>query len=116
MNSTNLTGRITAEPRRSDNGTTRCWFTLAVDRPGSDQADFIPITCFDKLAAAVAEHTGKGHLVAVEGRLRTSSYDQDGTTVYRTDVIARRIEFLKAPKDNGQTTPTSVEDADAEPF
>jgi single-strand DNA-binding protein len=38
----------------------------------------------------------KGRLVAVQGRLQTGSYkNKDGVTVYTTDVVADRVEFLE---------------------
>lgn len=93
------------------------FFTIALDRPGSDGGtDFIGITCFGPTARAVAEHIGKGHLVAIQGRLRSSRFEQDGQTIHSLDVIANRVEFLKAPKGSDQVTPTGAEDADAEPF
>ena len=117
MNTLQLTGRLTRDASLTEGSTDRAFFTIAIDRPGSDGGtDFIGITCFGPTARAVAEHIGKGHLVAIQGRLRSSRFEQDGQTIHSLDVIANRVEFLKAPKDNGQTTPTSAEDADAEPF
>lgn len=38
----------------------------------------------------------KGRLVGVQGRLQTGSYtNKDGATVYTTDVVADRVEFLE---------------------
>ena len=62
----------------------------------------------------VYEYTDKGHLVSVEGRISSGKYVNDaGETVYTLDVIANRVEFLKAPKAT-TTTPESVDTDDTE--
>lgn len=76
-----------------------CTATLAVDRPVSGdaekQADFIRITIFGKSAETFSRYLTKGRQVAVEGRIQTGSYqNQKGDTVYTTDVIANRFEFI----------------------
>ena len=110
MNSIHLIGRLTKTPRLTITSTdkTRVNFTLAVDGTNGTP-DYVPITCFSKLAENVAEYTDKGHLVAVEGRISSGKYVNDaGETVYTLDVIANRVEFLKAPKAT-TTTPDTVD-------
>ena len=115
MNSIHLIGRLTKAPRLTITSTdkTRVNFTLAVDGTNGTP-DYIPVTCFSKLAENVAEYTDKGHLVAVEGRISSGKYVNDaGETVYLLDVIANRVEFLTAPKAT-TTTPESVDPDDTE--
>ena len=89
MNSVILIGRLARDPELSYTPNTQsavCRFTIAVDRPrrqGEDQgADFIRITVW-------------GRQVAVMGRIQTGSYkNREGVTVYTTDVVADRVEFL----------------------
>jgi len=117
MNTLQLTGRLTRDAQLSGGSTDRAFFTIAIDRPGSDGGtDFIGITCFGPTARAVAEHIGKGHLVAVQGRLRSTRFEQDGKTIHSLDVIAHRVEFLARPKANGSSAITTAEDPDNEPF
>jgi len=107
MNTLTLTGHLVRDPKLTEGTTDRAFFTIAIDRPGSDGGtDFIGITCFAATARAVAQHIGKGHLVAIQGRLRSSRFEQDGQTIHSLDVIANRVEFLKAP-----TSPTTSEEA-----
>jgi len=78
-------------------------FTLAIDRPvgqGKEkQTDFPRITVFGKQAENCEKFISKGKMVGVSGRLQTGSYkDKDGKTVYTTDVVADRVEFL-SPKN-----------------
>ena len=101
MNNVVLIGRLTRDPElryipESQNAVAT--FTLAVDRPFSKekQADFIRITVFGKQAENCERLLAKGRLTAVQGRIQTGSYkNKEGVTVYTTDVIAERVEFLE---------------------
>lgn len=95
MNIATLIGRLTRDPERVDRGgTVICNFTIAVDRP-KDGADFIRITVFGKQAENCSQYLTKGRQVAVQGHIQTGSYpNKDGQTVYTTDVIGDRIDFL----------------------
>ena len=101
MNNVVLIGRLTRDPElryipESQNAVAT--FTLAVDRPFSKekQADFIRITVFGKQAENCERYLAKGRLTAVQGRIQTGSYkNKEGVTVYTTDVIADRVEFLE---------------------
>ena len=102
MNSVVLIGRLTRDPELSytpNTQTAACRFTIAVDRPrkdGQDQgADFIRITVWGRQAETCDRYLSKGRQVAVHGRIQTGSYkNRDGETVYTTDVVADRVEFL----------------------
>ena len=68
------------------------------------QTDWSSVTVFsDNLRKRLANGGGRvGNLIAIEGRIKTSSYDKDGETVYRTDLIAIDMEVLHfARKDGG---------------
>ena len=102
MNSVVLIGRLTRDPELSYTPNTQtavCRFTLAVDRPrrqGEDQgADFIRITVWGKQGETCDRYLSKGRQAAVHGRIETGSYkNREGVTVYTTDVVADRVEFL----------------------
>ena len=112
MNNLNITGRLVRQATLRNNGDkARANFTLAVDGYGNTPTSFIPVTCFGRTAELVAEYTDKGHLIGIEGRITSGKYVNDnGETIYTLDVIANRVEFLKAPR-SATTTPESV-DAD----
>lgn len=103
MNSVVLIGRLTRDPEvryTSGTQTAVCTFTVAIDRPvkagGEKQADFPRVICFGKQAENCERFLAKGRLVGVQGRLQTGSYtNKDGATVYTTDVVADRVEFLE---------------------
>lgn len=103
MNSVVLIGRLTRDPEtRYTSGSQMavCTFTIAIDRvtrQGEEKkTDFPRITVFGKQAENCERFLKKGRLVGVQGRLQTGSYtNKDGATVYTTDVVADRVEFLE---------------------
>lgn len=109
MNQVVLIGRLTKDPELSytpNNQTAVCHFTLAVDRPvgqGKErQADFIRITVFGRQAENCDRFLQKGRQAAVLGRIQTGSYkNREGVTVYTTDVIADRVEFIGGAGNGG---------------
>ena len=103
MNSVVLIGRLTKDPEVRYTATTQmavAQFTIAIDRPvkagAEKQTDFPRVTVFGKQAENCEKYLAKGRLVGIQGSLQTGSYQkQDGTTVYTTDVVANRVEFLE---------------------
>lgn len=96
MNIVILIGRLTRDPKEITSGVR---FTLAIDRPqaedGTKSADFPTVTVFGRQAESCKRYLAKGRQVAVQGALSTGSYtDKNGNTVYTTEVIARRVQFL----------------------
>jgi single-strand DNA-binding protein len=102
-----LIGRMTADPelRYTANGNATCTFTIAVDRgfksqDGEKQTDFLNVVCWRQLAENVAQYTGKGSLVAVEGRLQARTYEnQEGQKRKVVEVVANTVKFLDKKKD-----------------
>jgi single-strand DNA-binding protein len=100
VNSVVLIGRLTANPMsHAGESHESATFRLAVPRTGSDQADFIDVVTFDKLAATCAEWLSKGREVAVVGKLRLNEWtSRDGERRSRVQVVADAVDFLDAPK------------------
>ena len=114
MNSVVLIGRLTRDPEVRYTASTQmavATFTVAIDRPvragGEKQTDFPRVTVFGKQAENCEKYLAKGRLVGVQGRIQTGSYqNKDGVTVYTTDVVADRVEFLEwgdRPQRNAQS-------------
>lgn len=99
MNKVALVGRLTAEPSFKTFGETMVSeFTIAVNRKKKDEADFIRVKAFGKLAELTADYLKKGSMAGVDGRIQTGSYaDKEGKKVYTTEVIAENVDFL-SPK------------------
>ena len=117
-----ITGNLTRDPElRYTAGTQMAvaTFTLAIDRPvragGERQTDFPRVTVFGKQAENCEKFLAKGRLVGVQGRLQTGSYtNKDGATVYTTDVVADRVEFLEwGDRPQGQGMAARVDEAPA---
>jgi len=105
LNRVILIGRLTRDPelRYTPAGVAVTQFTLAVDRPFTNQqtrereADFIPVVTWRQLAETCANYLRKGRLAAVEGRIQVRSYDNnEGRKVYVTEVIADNVRFLES--------------------
>ena len=85
-NNVMLIGRLTKDPQGEDR-----------------QADFPRVIVFGKQAESCERYLFKGMLTAVSGRIQTGKYqNQKGDTVYTTDVVANRVEFLEWKNDSGQ--------------
>lgn len=113
MNSVLITGRLVrnVECKYTQSQMAVAQFTVAVNRPkknGEDNgADFPRCIAFGKTAENLEKFTSKGRLIAVQGRIQTGSYkNKNGETVYTTDVIADRVEFL----EYGDKTKREIED------
>lgn len=118
INNIVLIGRLTRDPElryTAGSGNAMCRFTLAVDRglsrdkkaemeqKGQPTADFIGCIAWGKTAELIANYMIKGRQLALQGRIQTSSYEgQDGNRVYRTDVVADRVEFIGGNQGNNQ--------------
>ncbi|UTR12367.1 single-stranded DNA-binding protein [Evansella sp. LMS18] len=98
-----LVGRLTKDPelRYTANGIAVATFTLAVNRPFSNQqgnreADFINCVIWRKQAENVANYLKKGSLAGVDGRIQTRSFDNnEGRRVFMTEVVAESVQFLE---------------------
>lgn len=109
LNRVILIGRLTRDPelRYTPSGVAVTTFTLAVDRPFTNQqrereADFINIVTWRQLAETCANYLRKGRLAAVEGRIQVRNYDNnEGRRVYVTEVIADNVRFLESPNSGG---------------
>lgn len=112
VNKVILSGRLTADPelRQTQSGVASCRFTVAVNRryadksTGERQADFISCTAWKQTAEFVSRYFNKGKMIAVEGTLRTGSYqdrNHPDVTHYTTEVFVDNVEFC-GDKGSGQ--------------
>ncbi|MBJ8056246.1 single-stranded DNA-binding protein, partial [Bacillus cereus] len=70
-------------------------------KDGQQEADFINIVVWKRIAENVANFLKKGSLAGVDGRLQTRNYEgQDGKRVYVTEVVAESVQFLE-PRNGG---------------
>ena len=70
------------------------------DRPGQDAgADFIRVSTWNRQAETCAEYLAKGARVAVDGRLRSRSWEEDGKRRTAVEVVANRVQFLDSRRE-----------------
>ena len=100
MNNVVLIGRLTADPEvneygKGKNAGTVAKYTLAVDRD-KDNTDFIRCVAFGSGAEFVDKYLSKGMKIAVNGEIRTGSYEnKNGDKVYTTEVFVKSHEFCE---------------------
>lgn len=116
INNVVLVGRLVAEPelRKTQNGTSVCVFTLAVNREfskdGQQEADFIQCVAWNKTADYLTQYLHKGYLVDLQGRIQTRNYDNSyGQKVYVTEVNVEKLHSLEPKKQQQTQTPEDMQ-------
>jgi single-strand DNA-binding protein len=74
-------------------------FVLAVDRSSGEGADFLRVSTWERQAETCAQYLSKGRRVALDGRLRTRSWEEEGKRRTAVEVVANRVQFLSGPND-----------------
>lgn len=110
INRVNITGNLTRDPelRATQSGTQVLHLGVAVnDRRRNQQTgnwedypNFIDCVMFGTRAEAIQRYLSKGTKVAIEGRLRYSSWERDGQRRSKIEVVIDEIEFM-SPRQNG---------------
>ena len=123
MNKGLFIGNLTRDPEQKimQNGKARTMFTIAVNRPytnqnGQREADFITCIAYDQTADRISKYLSKGRKCAVETHVRTGHYEKDGRTIYTTEFVVDSVEFLSAAQsDGGSATAPAQETSQAQP-
>lgn len=110
LNKVILIGRVANDPelKYTPSGVAVSTFRIAVNRPflNSQQereADFIDVVAWRQAAEFAANYLGKGHLIAVEGRLQIRSYQaQDGSRRRVAEVVCENLKALSRPREGGE--------------
>ncbi|MBM6778171.1 single-stranded DNA-binding protein [Collinsella tanakaei] len=111
INRVNISGNLTRDPelRATASGTQVLSFGVAVnDRRRNPQTgewedypNFVDCTMFGTRAEAVSRYLQKGSKVAIEGKLRYSSWERDGQRRSKLEVIVDEIEFMSRGNQGG---------------
>ena len=106
-----ISGNLTRDPelRSTTSGTQVLSFGVAVnDRRRNQQTgewedypNFVDCTMFGARAEAISRYLSKGAKVAIEGKLRYSSWERDGQRRSKLEVIVDEIEFLSSRNQQG---------------
>ena len=111
INRVNITGNLTRDPelRATQGGTQILRLGVAVnDRRRNPQTgnwedypNFIDCVMFGTRAEAIQRYLSKGTKVAIEGRLRYSSWERDGQKRSKIEVVVDEIEFMSSRQGGG---------------
>jgi single-strand DNA-binding protein len=107
VNVVTLIGNLATDVELKDLGEEKkvASFLLAVDRPGDGGADFVRVAAWDRQAETCAEYLAKGRRIAVDGYLRSRSWEEEGKRRSAVEVVARRVQFLGSPREGGEVGP-----------
>jgi len=121
LNKVFIMGNLTRDPelRYVPSGTAVANFTVAVNRSFKDKtgerredASFIRVVVWGKMAEVCGEYLAKGRRVLVEGRLQSRSWEgQDGQKRSALEVIALSVQFLGARDRKGEISDSGRPDA-----
>ena len=121
LNKVIMIGNLTADPelQYTSGGTARTKFSIAINRQYKDKSGqlqedvtFVPIVAWGSQAENCANYLSKGRSVAIEGRLRISTFEtQDGEKKKMVEVVAQNVQFLGGPRvsDSAGTIPAKDE-------
>ena len=106
INRVNITGNLTRDPelRATQSGTQVLHLGVAVNdrrrnpqtQQWEDYPNFIDCVMFGTRAEAIQRYLSKGTKVAIEGRLRYSSWERDGQKRSKIEVVIDEIEFMSS--------------------
>jgi single-strand DNA-binding protein len=119
MNNVSLIGNLATEVELRDVGEDKkvAGFLLAVNRGSREAgADFVWVQAWDRQAEVCAEYLTKGRQVAVVGRLRSRSWDEEGKRRTVVEVVGHRVEFLSGPQRSDEALVGSDGGAEVIPF
>lgn len=119
INRVNISGNLTRDPelRQTSGGSAILNLGVAVnDRRKNQQTgewedvpNFVDCVMFGTRAEAVARYLSKGTKVAIEGKLRYSTWQaQDGSKRSKLEVIVDEIEFMSRANGQQQAKPKSA--------
>lgn len=109
LNQVFLMGNLTRDPelRQTPSGQSVCSFSLALNRSykgangdWQEATDFVNIVAWAQLGERVAQYLSKGRRCLVQGRLQSSSWEQDGQKRSKLEVIASDVTFLDSRGGN----------------
>ena len=110
LNKVFIVGNVTRDPevRSMPSGSQVVSFGMATNRVWKDaqgqkkeEAEFHNIVAFGKLADTISRYVFKGSMILIEGRLKTSSWDDKSTGAkrYKTEIIAETMQL--GPRGTG---------------
>lgn len=124
VNQVILMGNLTRDPelRQTPNGQSVCSFSLALNRAYKDKnsdewkelTDYVDIVAWGSLAERVSQYLSKGRRCLVQGRLQSSSWEQDGKKRTKVEVNAQDVTFLDSRGNEGSSEGSKAPESSSE--
>ncbi len=102
MNRVYIIGRLCADPelKMTNTGKSVTTFTLAANRQGSKESDFLDCVAWEKTAEFICKYFQKGSPLVIEGAIQTRTYeDKNGQKRKAVEINVKNVEFV--PKNAG---------------
>lgn len=109
INQVVMVGRLTRDPelRQVGSGTSLCSFGIANNRvyvtngEKREEVSFFNCTAWGRLGEIINQYCQKGKQIAITGRLRQNSYEnQEGKKVSTVEVVVENMQLLGSRSDN----------------
>ncbi len=122
VNKVTLLGNIgkDLDYRVTPSGIPLCKFSVATSESFKNKNDeweskteWHNVECWRGIAETANKHLQKGSKVYIEGKLKTDSYDKDGTTQYRTKIVVSELVLIE--KSNTHQNQQAKSDDDTQP-
>ena len=119
LNNITIAGRFVRDPelRMTQNETPVCSFSIACERDGGKETDFIDCTAWRHTADFISKYFTKGMLAVIVGRLQIRKYtDKDGNKRTAPEVVVDRVYFGESKrKSDLDERPPFPDEKDAQP-
>ena len=113
LNKVMLIGRLGKDPdvKYAQSGLAIVNFTLATNEDWPDKStgerkertEWHNIVVFGKLGEICGKYLSKGKQVYIEGRIQTRSWEQEGTTRYKTEIVVNDMRMLDSKGPGGES-------------
>lgn len=116
MNKITIIGNLTKDPelRSTNAGVSVCGFTVAVNRPKTQNnpdpgADYFNVNAWRQLGDICAKYLAKGRKVCVVGRIGLRTWEKDGKHGASLEIMADDVEFLSPRTEAEAPAPVDAE-------
>lgn len=124
VNKVIILGNLGREPelKYTPSGTPVCRIAVATTRTWKDkqgakqeETEWHRVSVWGKSAEHCNNYLAKGRQVYVEGRIKTSSYEQDGVKKWSTEIVADTVQFIGAKQSGASSRPARDEPETRQP-
>lgn len=121
LNKVMLIGSLGKDPdcKFTQSGTAVCKFSIATTERvkkvenWEDKTEWHNIVCFGHAANHAEKYLKKGSPVFIEGKIQTSSWDdENGVKKYKTEILAESVKSLTKSQNENNSTATDNAESD----